>query len=105
MNLRTYVRGPDGYPGIWFFSLDARRLAAVVGSRIAMDCRYYWASMRVGSRRSEITYSRPRRFTLQAAHIVRLRQSLIDSYRLRVIGEPLVHFSDRGRARMGPAFV
>src|SRR2546423_7112364 len=27
-NLRTYVRGPDGHRGIWFFSLEARRLLA-----------------------------------------------------------------------------
>ena len=26
-NVRTYVRGPDGEPGIWFFSLDAARSA------------------------------------------------------------------------------
>src|SRR5512146_2978717 len=33
-NCRTYVRGPDGQPGIWFFSLDAARLAAVFGARL-----------------------------------------------------------------------
>src|SRR4051812_24990704 len=31
-NFRTYVQGPKG-PGIWFFSLDAARLNAVVGAR------------------------------------------------------------------------
>src|SRR5688572_7906720 len=30
-NVRTYVRGPDGQRGVWFFSLDAARLAAVIG--------------------------------------------------------------------------
>src|ERR1051325_7601239 len=29
-NVRTYVRGPDGKPGIWFYSLDAARLPAVL---------------------------------------------------------------------------
>ena len=32
MNLRTYVMGPNG-PGIWFFSLDAARIVAVLGAR------------------------------------------------------------------------
>src|SRR5260221_14152588 len=32
-NLRTYVRGPDGGTGIWFFSLDAARAPAVASAR------------------------------------------------------------------------
>ena len=35
-NVRTYVVGPDGGRGVWFFSLDAARLAAVVGARIGL---------------------------------------------------------------------
>lgn len=38
MNVRTYVRGPDGERGIWFFSLEAARIAAVIGARWGMDC-------------------------------------------------------------------
>ena len=37
MNVRTYVRGPDGERGIWFFSLEADRLAAVVGARTVVS--------------------------------------------------------------------
>jgi uncharacterized protein YqjF (DUF2071 family) len=44
MNLRTYVVGPDG-PGIWFFSLDAASLPAVVGARATYGLPYYWAHM------------------------------------------------------------
>lgn len=32
-NVRTYVRGPDGSRGVWFFSLDAERTLAVLGAR------------------------------------------------------------------------
>jgi uncharacterized protein YqjF (DUF2071 family) len=32
-NVRTYVIGPDGSRAVWFFSLDAARLAAVIGAR------------------------------------------------------------------------
>ncbi|HLG98802.1 MAG TPA: DUF2071 domain-containing protein [Bryobacteraceae bacterium] len=46
-NVRTYVIGPDGGRGVWFFSLDAARLLAVVGARAGYRLPYYWASMRV----------------------------------------------------------
>src|SRR5690242_3793866 len=34
MNVRTYVQGKDGKPGGWFFTLEADRLAAVLGARL-----------------------------------------------------------------------
>jgi len=46
MNLRTYVVGPSG-PGIWFFSLDAARLSAVLGARTTFGLPYFWADMAV----------------------------------------------------------
>lgn len=33
LNVRTYVRGPDGLPGVWFFSLDASSRLAALGMR------------------------------------------------------------------------
>jgi uncharacterized protein YqjF (DUF2071 family) len=47
MNVRTYVRGPAGEPGIWFFTLEADRLAAVVGARLGYGLPYRWADMHV----------------------------------------------------------
>jgi uncharacterized protein YqjF (DUF2071 family) len=32
-NVRTYVRGPDGLPGVWFFSIDASSRLAALGVR------------------------------------------------------------------------
>jgi uncharacterized protein YqjF (DUF2071 family) len=46
LNLRTYVLGPDGRPGVYFFSLDAASLLAVIGARIGFGLPYFWASMR-----------------------------------------------------------
>ena len=46
MNLRTYAVGRDG-PGIWFFSLDAARIIAVLGARASYSLPYYWSDMRV----------------------------------------------------------
>ncbi len=44
-NVRTYVVDRQGRRGVWFFSLDAARLAAVVGARVAFALPYFWARM------------------------------------------------------------
>jgi uncharacterized protein YqjF (DUF2071 family) len=61
-NVRTYVIGPDGGRAVWFFSLDAARLAAVLGARIAYRLPYFWAKMGVASQEETVHYwSRRRR--------------------------------------------
>jgi len=45
LNLRTYVRTRDGRTGVYFFSLDAASLLAVVGARVAFGLPYFWANM------------------------------------------------------------
>lgn len=55
-NLRTYVIGPDGSHAVWFFSLEAARLAAVLGARIGYHLPYYWARMRVTTENGTIHY-------------------------------------------------
>jgi uncharacterized protein YqjF (DUF2071 family) len=61
-NLRTYARGPGNYPGIWFFSLEAARLAAVIGARATYGLPYQWAKMQVTRERRVIHYSSRRRW-------------------------------------------
>jgi uncharacterized protein len=46
-NLRTYVVGPDGSRAVWFFSLEAASLLAVIGARAGYRLPYFWAKMRV----------------------------------------------------------
>jgi uncharacterized protein YqjF (DUF2071 family) len=46
-NVRTYVRAPDGTTGIWFFSLDAAQLGAVLAARTWLGLPYEWARMGV----------------------------------------------------------
>ena len=46
-NVRTYVRAPDGTTGIWFFSLDAAQLGAVLTARAWLGLPYEWARMAV----------------------------------------------------------
>lgn len=55
-NLRTYVVGPDGSRAVWFFSLEAARVAAVVGARVGYHLPYFWAKMRVTSKNDTIHY-------------------------------------------------
>ncbi len=55
-NVRTYVLGPDGSRAVWFFSLDAARLPAVVGARLVYHLPYFWARMQVTSERDLIRY-------------------------------------------------
>jgi uncharacterized protein YqjF (DUF2071 family) len=45
INLRTYVLGPDGEDGLWFFSLEAARLPFVLAARAVYGVPYVWASM------------------------------------------------------------
>ena len=46
-NVRTYVVGPDGREGLWFFSLDAARLEPVLVARSTFALPYRWAAMTV----------------------------------------------------------
>ncbi len=61
MNVRTYVRGPDGEPGIWFFTLEADRLLAVAGARLSYRLPYRWADMRVERRNGTVEYASDRK--------------------------------------------
>jgi len=61
-NVRTYVRGPDGERGVWFFTLEAGRLAAVLGARTAYRLPYRWARMRVRHTGSHVEYRSARKW-------------------------------------------
>jgi uncharacterized protein len=61
-NVRTYVRSADGAPGVWFFSLDAARLGAVVVARSTYRLPYFWSQMRVERSSFAIEYGCERRW-------------------------------------------
>jgi hypothetical protein len=61
-NCRTYVRGPDGHSGVWFFSLDAARILAVIGARVTYGLPYAWSRMRVVRTATQVTYESARRW-------------------------------------------
>jgi uncharacterized protein YqjF (DUF2071 family) len=61
-NVRTYVRGPSGESGVWFFSLEASKLGVVLGARATYRVPYFWARMTVDRRGETIEYSARRRW-------------------------------------------
>ena len=46
-NVRTYVIGPDGTPGVWFASLEAGRFAASAVARVTYGLPYFRADMSI----------------------------------------------------------
>lgn len=59
-NVRTYVRGPDGKPGVWFFTLEADRLGAVLSARLLYRLPYRWARMKVDEGEGVVRYASER---------------------------------------------
>jgi uncharacterized protein YqjF (DUF2071 family) len=61
-NVRTYVRDATGRSGIWFFSLDAARLGAVITARTTYRLPYFWSAMRLVQTPTRVAYSCTRRW-------------------------------------------
>lgn len=61
-NVRTYVVDHEGRTGIWFFSLDAARLGAVVVARTTYRLPYFWSAMSLESRGDIVRYDCRRRW-------------------------------------------
>jgi uncharacterized protein YqjF (DUF2071 family) len=61
-NVRTYVRDAAGRSGIWFFSLEAARLGAVLVARTTYRLPYFWADMSVSGAGDRLEYRSSRRW-------------------------------------------
>ena len=61
-NVRTYVVGPDGREGLWFFSLDAARLEPVLVARATFALPYRWSAMTVERDGPVVRYRSRRRW-------------------------------------------
>lgn len=73
-NLRTYVRGPDGRDGLWFFSLEAASLPLVVGAATLYGVPYRWADMEVrGGEDGTVRYRSRRRVGRKLGHDITVR--------------------------------
>ncbi|MGI5215821.1 YqjF family protein [Plantactinospora sp. CA-290183] len=62
INVRTYVRDRRGRSGIWFLSLDAARLPAVLAARAGYGLPYFWSDMRVRVEGDRVDYRCRRRW-------------------------------------------
>ena len=61
-NVRTYVIGPDGTTGVWFFSLETTRLHITALARVTYRVPYHWAYMCLDRDDSTVTYWARRRW-------------------------------------------
>ena len=61
-NVRTYVRGPDGRPGVWFDSLDVTRLLPVLVARSTYRLPYMWSKMSIVRVGHQVSYAARRRW-------------------------------------------
>lgn len=59
LNVRTYVTA-GGKPGVWFFSLDAARRAAVETARVTFHLPYFFARMNAEKKDGEVAYASKR---------------------------------------------
>jgi uncharacterized protein YqjF (DUF2071 family) len=71
-NLRTYVLGPDGTDGLWFFTLEADSVSTVIVASSLLGVPYRWATMTVHRQHDRITYQGRRRLrrSTVAHHVV-----------------------------------
>lgn len=61
VNVRTYVIGPDGTKGVWFFSLDSNQPFAVEIARTCFKLPYFHAQLTYHKNEEVITYTSLRR--------------------------------------------
>lgn len=61
-NVRTYTVAPDGRRGVYFHSLEASRLGAVLVARTLFGLPYQWASMTVSTSPGRVRYVGRRRW-------------------------------------------
>lgn len=79
VNVRTYVK-KDGIPGVYFFSMDASKLLAVLGGKIG-TLPYFHANMKLKKRAKKFYFKSKRKNDE--------KESLISNYKL--IGKSTVH--------------
>src|SRR3954467_4416338 len=72
LNVRTYVRAPQerDKPGVYFFSLDAASVLAVLGARAGFGLPYFWADMRAEVSGDSVKYRSSRRQKPKPAELI-----------------------------------
>jgi uncharacterized protein YqjF (DUF2071 family) len=72
-NLRTYVLGPDGRDGVWFFTLEVDSLATTIAARLGFGAPYRLAGMSVEWHSGDVRYQSRRRTDPGVGHDITAR--------------------------------
>jgi uncharacterized protein YqjF (DUF2071 family) len=106
-NVRTYVRGPDGRDGLWFFSLDAGRLEPVLAARATWALPYMWSAMTVERDGATVGYRSRRRWPGPTPAVAAVALEVGDPLALEEQGELDVFLTARWQlyTRLGPVLV
>ena len=86
-NVRTYVHGPDGREGLWFFSLDAARLEPVLAARSTYALPYMWSRMAVERDGSTVRYRSHRRWPGSLPAVSRITVAVGEPLEPQALGE------------------
>ena len=89
--MRTYATGPDGTRGVWFLSLDAARLPAVVTARSIYRLPYLWSAMQIHHVDDTVSYTSRRRWPGPRGASSSVRIRIGDRYEPADLGD-LDHF-------------
>jgi uncharacterized protein YqjF (DUF2071 family) len=87
-NVRTYVHLNGAEPGVYFFSLDAASVLAVIGARGTLGLPYFWATGREHRRGNDVDYALRRRICSAGCHL----QYQVGEYRGPAAPGTLDHF-------------
>jgi uncharacterized protein YqjF (DUF2071 family) len=90
-NVRTYATAADGSRGVWFLSLDAARLPAVLTARLGYGLPYFWSAMSYHRAADVVAYRCRRRWPRPAAAPSLVRMRIGEAYRADEL-TPLDHF-------------
>jgi uncharacterized protein YqjF (DUF2071 family) len=88
-NVRTYVVGPDGRDGLWFFTLETNSLSTTLAARSALGVPYRWAAMELHRAGDHVTYSSRRRLADPAPWH---RTTIATNHRGHVADRPLAEW-------------
>jgi len=79
-NVRTYATAPDGTRGVWFFSLDASHVPAVLTGRVGYRLPYYRSTMQLVDDDNTVSYTCRRRWPRPAGASSSVSVRVCDRY-------------------------
>jgi hypothetical protein len=86
-NVRTYVHDSNGLSGVWFFSLDASSLTAVVTARATYRVPYFWSEMTVDRTGEVFTYTTRRRWPGPRGAVSQVEIEVGEQYRAKELDD------------------